>query len=397
MLKGKKILLGVSGGIAAYKSPSICSLLRKKGAEVQVIMTEHAKEFITPLTLQTMSNHTVHDEMFQQLHNMDVEHIELAKWADAFLVAPATANIIGKFAHGIADDMLSTVFMASRCPVFLAPAMNTTMLESAANEANMEILKQRGIVILPTQSDLLACGDVGRGKMLEPAELVEYLDTGLTEKDLLGRKFVITSGPTIEPLDPVRYLSNHSTGKMGYAIAKNAKKRGANVVLISGPTSLIPPQVDRFVSVQTTRDMFRAVGEYFDDCDVLIKAAAPADYRPKEYSEEKIKKTAAEGFHAIELEKNPDIAKYYGEKKTHQIMVGFAAESTNVEEYAKKKLESKNLDFIVANNIKMEGAGFGTDTNIAMLIDRKGMEALPIMSKDDLANKILDRVVKILS
>lgn len=397
MLAGKKILLGVSGGIAAYKSPAICSLLRKKGAEVKVIMTEHAQEFITPLTLQTMSNHIVHDKMFEQLHNMEVEHIALAKWADIFVIAPTTANVMGKFAHGIADDMLTTVFMASRCPVMIAPAMNTVMLQSQANMSNMQLLEERGLTILPTQTDVLACGDEGSGKMLEPSDIVEYIDAALTPKDLCGKEIVVTSGPTIEPIDPVRYLTNHSTGKMGYAIAKCAKKRGAKVVLISGPTSIVPPKVDEFVRVGTTQEMFDAVGRYFSQCDVLIKAAAPADYRPKEYSEEKIKKTREEGFHAIELEKNPDIAKFYGEQKTHQVMVGFAAESIHVEEYAKKKLESKHFDFIVANNIKMEGAGFGTDTNIVKFIDREGVQTLPMMSKEELANKILDRVVTILS
>ncbi len=397
MLKGKKILLCVTGGIASYKSPAICSLLRKNEAEVKVIMTENATKFVTPLTFQTMSNNVCHVEMFNQLFNMDVEHISLAKWADVIVIAPATANVIGKFANGIADDMLTTVLMASRSPVMIAPGMNTFMLNSDANKDNMETLKKRGVIILDTATDVLACNDYGSGKMLEPAEIVEEIDFLLTTKDLSGKNFVITAGPTMEPLDPVRYLTNHSSGKMGYALAKCAKKRGASVTLISGPTSLNPPKVDKFVSVKTTRDMFDAVGEFFDESDVLIKAAAPADYRPKKYSEEKIKKTAKNDLNILEMEKNPDIARHYGSLKKDQIIVGFAAESTNIYEYAKQKLEKKNFDMIVVNNIKREGAGFGTDTNIVSIIDKDKVDDLEIMSKTDLANEILDRVKKLMS
>ncbi|MDO5715130.1 MAG: bifunctional phosphopantothenoylcysteine decarboxylase/phosphopantothenate--cysteine ligase CoaBC [Tissierellia bacterium] len=397
MLKGKNILLGVTGSIACYKAPEICSLLRKYGAEVKVIMTKAATEFITPLTMQTMSNHVVHDKMFEQVHNMDVEHISLAKWADVFVIAPATANIIGKFAHGIADDMLSTVYMASRCPVLIAPAMNTYMLESQGNKDNMKILEKRGVLILPTEEDLLACGDRGSGKMISPKKIVQAIDQALTTKDLKDKTFVITSGPTQEALDPVRYLTNHSSGKMGYALARNAKNRGAKVILISGPTSITPPEVDVLEKVTTTEEMFEAVGKYFDHCDCLIKAAAPADYRPASYSDEKIKKTGSEDLTEIPLERTPDIAKYYGQRKQGQIMVGFAAESTNIYDYAKGKLKSKNLDFIVVNNIKTKGAGFGTDTNIASLIDDNHVKDLEIMSKDQLAEKIIDHVVDLMS
>lgn len=397
MLKGKKVLLGVAGGIASYKSPGICSLLRKNGAEVKVVMTKNATEFVTPLTFQTMSNNVCHVEMFNQLFNMDVEHISLAKWADIIVIAPATANVIGKFANGIADDMLTTVLMASRCPVMIAPGMNTVMLESEANQKNMKTLKDRGVIVLGTATDVLACNDYGSGKMLEPSEIVDEIDSLLTEKDLSGKKFVITAGPTIEPLDPVRYLTNHSSGKMGYALANCAKKRGAHVTLISGPTSITPPKVDNFVNVKTTRDMFDAVGEYFEDSDVLIKAAAPADYRPKNYSEEKIKKTAKGDLNSLEMEKNPDIARHYGAMKKNQLIVGFAAESNNIYEYAKEKLEKKNFDMIVVNNIKKEGAGFGTDTNIVSIIDREKVDDLEIMSKSDLANEILDRVKRLMS
>lgn len=398
MLENKKILLGVTGGIAAYKSPIICSLLKKMGAEVKVIMTEAAQKFITSLTLQTMSGNIVYTEMFNQLNNINVEHISLAKWADIILVAPATANIIGKFATGICDDLLSTVYMASRSKVMIAPAMNTYMLNSPANQNNIKILRNRGVIVLDTEKDLLACNDIGQGKMLSPELIVDEIDSALTEKDLYGKKFVITAGPTIEPIDPVRYLTNHSSGKMGYALAERAKKRGAFVTLISGPTTVNPPKVDNFIRIKSTTDMFNEVGKYFDSCDVLIKAAAPADYKPKHYSKEKIKKNSSDDLDVIELEKNPDIAKFYGNIKKNQIIVGFAAESTNIYEYAKAKLKSKNFDMIVVNNIVKEGAGFGTDTNIASIIDKDGeTKDYEIMSKYAMADVILNRVKKLFS
>ncbi|MBU5669125.1 bifunctional phosphopantothenoylcysteine decarboxylase/phosphopantothenate--cysteine ligase CoaBC [Peptoniphilus sp. MSJ-1] len=397
MLKGKKILLGVTGGIACYKSPGICSLLRKKGAEVKVVMTKSTTEFVTPLTFQTMSNNVVHVEMFNQLFNMDVEHISLAKWADIIVIAPATANIIGKFANGISDDMLSTVLMASRSKVMIAPGMNTVMLNSVANQKNIQTLKERGVIILDTQTDLLACNDYGSGKMLEPSQIVDEIDRALTPKDLEGKKFVITAGPTVEALDPVRFITNRSSGKMGYALAERAEKRGAKVTLISGPTSIDIPKVENFVRIKSTRDMFDEVGKYFDECDVLIKAAAPADYRPKNYSDEKIKKGHDSDMSSIEMEQNPDIAKHYGNQKKHQILVGFAAESTNVEEFAKEKLAKKNMDMIVANNIKRTDGGFGTDTNVASIITSASIDNLEIMSKVELADEILDRVKKLLS
>lgn len=397
MLKGKNILLGVTGGIAAYKAVALVSALKKREANVKVIMTKSACEFVTPLTFQTMSNNTVHTEMFNQLNNMDVEHISLAKWADIFVIAPASANTIGKMANGIADNMLTTVYMASRCKVIVAPAMNTYMLNHPANLNNIEKLKSYGVRVLKTQEDLLACGDVGSGKMLEPQDILEEIDYELTEKDLLGKKVVITSGPTIEKIDPVRYLSNHSSGKMGYALAKNAHNRGAEVVLISGPTSLKVPEVSKFVRIESTLDMFKAVEDEFDTLDVLIKAAAPADYRPEKYSEEKIKKDAKDDLEKIELVHNPDIAKHFGQLKNNQILVGFAAESQNEIEYGLGKLKKKNLDLIVVNNIKREGAGFKSDTNIASIIDaNESVENLAIMSKESLAEEILNRVVGLL-
>ena len=396
MLENKNILLGVTGGIAAYKSAALVSKLRKVGANVKVIMTSSACEFISPLTFQTLSNNIVHTEMFNQLYNMDVEHISLAKWADVFVIAPASANTIAKMANGIADNMLTTVFLASRSKVLVAPAMNTFMLNNEATIKNLKTLEDRGISILDTQSDVLACGDEGSGKMLEPEDILFEIESSLTEKDLSGKKIVITSGPTVEKIDPVRYLSNHSSGKMGYSLASEATKRGANVTLISGPTSIKVPNVNKFIRIESTLDMFDAVEKEFKNADVLIKAAAPADYRPEKYYDEKIKKDAKEDLESIELVHNPDIAKYFGNIKEKQLIVGFAAESQNEIEYGYGKLKKKNLDMIVVNNIKQKGAGFKSDTNIASIIDRDGnVDSLSIMSKECLAEEILNRIVKL--
>lgn len=397
MLKDKNILLGVTGGIAAYKVVDLVSRLRKFGANVKVIMTKGATEFVTPLTFQTMSGNVVHTEMFNQLYNMNVEHISLAKWADVFVIAPASANTIGKMANGIADNMLTTVYMASRCPVIVVPAMNTFMLNHPATVKNLEILRDRDVEILDTQDDMLACGDKGSGKMMEPVDILEKINARLTKKDLIGKKVVITSGPTIEKIDPVRFLSNHSSGKMGYSLAKEAANRGAEVVLISGPTAIKPPNVKKFVRIESTDDMFNAVEKEFDTCDVLIKAAAPADFKPKSYSDEKIKKDSkGNELDCIKLDHNPDIAKHFGAMKDGQILVGFAAESNNEIEYGLGKLRKKNLDLIVVNNIKKAGAGFKSDTNIASIIDKnEEVDNLSIMSKENLASLILDRVVKL--
>lgn len=395
-LSNKNILLGVTGGIAAYKAPGIVSLLKKSGANVQVIMTDAATEFVTPLTFQTMSNSVVHNKMFNQLTNMDVEHIALAKWADMIVVAPASANTIAKFALGIADNLLTTVLSASRSKVMIVPAMNTFMLNSEANRNNMEVLKKRGVIVTGTQNDLLACNDVGDGKMLEPSQIVELIDFHLFEKDLNGYKFVITAGPTQEAIDPVRYLSNHSSGKMGYELARVASKRGAEVTLISGPTNLPVPNVSNFVSVTSTQDMYDAVGEYFDEADVLIKAAAPADFKPKYYSKDKVKKTE-DDIQALELVSNPDIAKHYGSIKNNQIIIGFAAESRDELNYGIKKLKSKNFDMIVINNITQENAGFKKDINTVKIVDKNENITEPgTMSKEDLSGVILDRALELL-
>lgn len=393
MLKGKNILLGITGGIAAYKIPSLSSALRKQGANIKVVMTPAATKFITPLTMQTMSSNVVHIDMFDQLSNMNVEHVSLAKWADIIVVAPATANTIGKYANGIADNLLTTILMASRSKVMFVPAMNTQMLESEANQKNLEILRKRGVIVLGTQYDLLACEDVGSGKMLEPSEILEAIDEALTEKDLQGKKFTITAGPTLEAIDPVRFVSNHSSGKMGYALAKRAKYRGAEVTLISGPTSIKPPKVDNFIRITSTQDMFDAIEKNFSNTDVLIKAAAPADFKPKSYSDEKIKKDK-KSLNIIEMTENIDIAKHFGKLKSDdQIIVGFAAESSNEIENAKGKLKRKNFDLIVVNNIKQAGAGFKQDTNIVSILDRNGkIDSLEKLEKIELADIILNRV-----
>lgn len=393
-LKDKKILLGVTGGISIYKSPGICSLLRKQGAKVKVVMTKSATEFVKPITFQTMTDNYVHVDMFSDNPvTPNVEHIELAKWADIIVIAPATANTIAKFANGIGDNLLTSIFLAHRSPVILVPAMNTFMLNSPANRENMQKLRDRGIKILGTHSDLLACLDVGDGKMLEPEEIVEEIDYSLREKDLAGKKIVITAGPTQEAIDPVRYLTNHSSGKMGYALAEEAAKRGAIVTLISGPTNLEPPKNAKVIQVKTTQEMFNAVNSNFKTVDVLIKSAAPADFKPEKYSQEKIKKEGSHGKMEISLTQNPDIAKSMGELKTSQIIVGFAAESENEIENGIKKLKSKNFDMIIINNIKRADAGFKSDNNAVTIIDKdEKVEELELMPKLELAGEILNRV-----
>lgn len=392
-MKNKHVLLGVTGGIAAYKAPAIVSRLKKLGMEVKVVMTEAATKFVTPLTFQTMSNEVVHVDMFDQLNNMNVEHIALAKWADVMVIAPATANTMAKLAYGIADNMLSTVALATTAPILIAPAMNTQMLRADATQEALKVLKNRQqYEILPTAEGLLACQDVGEGKMLEPEDIVDYILMALTEKTLAGVDLTVTAGPTKERMDPVRFLSNHSTGKMGYAIAQEAAARGAKVHLISGPSHLNVPKGVDFIPVESTEDMFKAVEAKFDGTDVLIKSAAPSDYKPKTYVAEKIKKREG-GLMAVEFSPNPDIAKHFGAMKGDRVIVGFAAESHNMADYAKKKLKEKNFNFIVANNITEAKAGFGSDTNHVHIFSADGTdEELPMMDKSDLAAAILDRV-----
>lgn len=394
MLKGKKIILGITGGIAAYKSAALASLLIKSGADVQVIMTEHAREFIAPLTFEALTNRRCLTDTFDRNHEYSTEHVAIAKWADAVIVAPATANVIAKFAHGIADDMLTTTVLACGCPKLIAPAMNTQMYENPITQSNLEILKSFGMTVVEPAEGRLACGDVGTGKMPEPEELLQYVLMACAfEKDMAGKKVLVTAGPTQELLDPVRYITNHSTGKMGYSIAKICALRGAQVTLVSGKTSLTPPLFVETIPVITAEDMFREVTERSGEMDIIIKAAAVADYRPKEVCSEKMKK--ADGDLTIELERTKDILGHLGNyKKEGQFLCGFAMETQNLLENAKRKLEKKNVDMIVANNLKIQGAGFGTDTNVVTIITHDKVQALELMSKEAVAEQILEEILR---
>lgn len=394
MLKGKKIVLGITGGIAAYKSAALTSLLIKSGADVQVIMTEHAREFIAPLTFEALTNRRCLTDTFDRNHEYSTEHVALAKEADAVLIAPATANVMAKLAHGIADDMLTTTVLACGCPKVIAPAMNTRMYENPATRENMDTLRRHGMTVVEPASGRLACGDVGAGKMPEPEELLQYvLMACACEKDMVGKKVLVTAGPTRELLDPVRYITNHSTGKMGYSIAKLCALRGAQVTLVSGKTSLIPPMFVEVVPVVTAEDMFREVTARSREMDIIIKAAAVADYRPKNVSDEKMKKS--DGDMTLELERTKDILGHLGShKREGQFLCGFAMETQNLLENAKEKLLRKNADMIIANNLKIQGAGFGTDTNVVTIITEDGAQALELMSKEAVAGQILNEILK---
>lgn len=392
-MNNKTVVLGVTGGIAVYKACDLVSSLRKLGIEVHVIMTKSASEFVTPMTFQTMSQNFVTLDMFEEPKTWDVEHIALAKKADVFVVAPATANIIGKMANGIADDMLSTTLMATRAPILVAPAMNTNMYSHPLTQENINKLERLGYKFVEPASGRLACGDEGKGKLAPVEEILKEILKLLNprQKDLEGKKVLITAGPTMESLDPVRFLTNRSSGKMGYAIAKAAVARGAKVTLVSGKTNQTPPLgLDQFIPIESAVDMYNAVMENLESSDIIIKSAAVADYRPKNVSDKKIKKT--DGDLVIELERNPDILMEVGKKKGSKVLVGFAAETNDLIENASKKVQKKNLDFIVANDLTKEGAGFGVDTNIVKILHREGkIEELPIMEKEALADEILDR------
>ena len=392
MLKDKNILLCVTGGIAAYKSVQLVRLLKKSGAHVKVIMTEHGTKFVTPLTFQTMSENPVYVDMFHPLSNMDVEHISLAKWADLIVVAPATANTIAKINLGIGDNMVTTVLLAKRSKVLIAPAMNTKMMENEVTQKNLKELQEKGMLILPCDDGRLACGDVGMGKMLEPEKIMEYIEMATTPDDFAGKNILITAGGTREAIDPVRYLGNRSSGKMGYAIAREGRNRGGRVTLITTPTSLTIPEGIKTIFVESTQEMYDAVEKHFKDSDIFISPAAPADFKVKNYSENKIKKTKEQENFVLELDKNPDILERFGNEKEDRIVVGFAAESQHVLEYGSGKLKKKNLDFIVANNITTKNAGFSTDTNIVTIIDKDGATELPMMTKEELATKIYDKI-----
>ena len=384
MLKNKTVVIGVSGGIAVYKALDVISRLRKLGVNIHVIMTKSAKEFVTPLSFQSLSQNYVVCDMFEEPKTWDVEHISLAKKADVFLVAPATANIIGKIANGIADDMLTTTIMATKGKVLIAPAMNTNMYENPIVQKNISTLKELGYNFVEPESGRLACGDIGKGKLATPETIVDDVVNLLMQKqDLKGKKIVVTAGPTIESVDPMRYITNRSTGKMGYSIANEAIKRGADVTLISGPTNLTPPQnLKKLVKIESAQDMYDAVIDNLDKNDVIIKSAAVADYKPKNYSNKKIKKS--DNDLVIELDRNKDIAYEIGKIKNNKILVGFAAETNDLLKNATNKIKKKNLDFIVANDLTKEGAGFGVDTNIVKIIDKEGnITNYPKMKKEE--------------
>ena len=391
MLRGKVILLGVTGGIAVYKAVELLRLLTKAGAAVHVVMTRSATEFVTPLTFQTLSGQPVHLELFNLISEQQIGHISLAERADLCLVAPATANFVGKLACGIADDLLSTTIMATRAPVLIAPAMNVHMYQNPIYRENEARLKGHGYLFVAPACGMLACGYQGEGKLQEPEVIFEEVLSALSPKPLAGERILVTAGPTREEIDPVRYISNHSSGKMGYALARAARLRGAQVTLVTGPTAIAPPYGVSVVQVESALDMRRAVLERLESTDIVIKAAAVADYRPRLRSEMKVKKTVASL--AIELEKNPDILAELGAAKGGRLLVGFAAETQDLVANAAAKLTAKNLDLIVANDVSQEGAGFNVDTNIVKLLFRDGrVEELPIMGKEQLAGIILERV-----
>ena len=392
-LEGKTVLLGVTGSIAAYKIAYLASALKKRHADVHVLMTENATNFINPITFETLTGNKCLVDTFDRNFQFQVEHVSIAKKADAVMIAPASANVIGKLAHGIADDMLTTTIMACKCKKFISPAMNTNMFENPVVQDNLKILEHYGYEVIAPACGYLACGDTGAGKMPEPETLLAYIEReAACEKDLKGKKILVTAGPTQESVDPVRYLTNHSSGKMGYAIAKAAMLRGADVTLVSGRTSIEPPMFVNLIPVVTARDMYEAVTSVSNEQDIIIKAAAVADYRPSRISEEKVKKS--DGQMSIELERTDDILKFLGEHKRHgQFLCGFSMETQHLKENSKAKLEKKKLDMIVANNLKTAGAGFGTDTNVVTLITESEEKELPIMSKDEVASAIFDEIL----
>ncbi|WP_216828039.1 bifunctional phosphopantothenoylcysteine decarboxylase/phosphopantothenate--cysteine ligase CoaBC [Alkalihalobacterium elongatum] len=395
MLDGKKILLCVTGGVAVFKAAALTSKLSQAGATVKVMMTHSAEKFVTPLTFQTLSGQPVYNDTFDEKDPSGVAHIDLAAWPDVILIAPATANMIGKLANGIADDMISTTLLATTAPVFIAPAMNVHMYSHPAVNKNLQTLNQFGYHFIEPDEGYLACGYVGKGRLAEPEQIIEKLTHYFKNRlyqPLEGKQLLITAGPTQEKIDPVRYITNHSSGKMGYQVAEVAAELGAKVILVSGPTNLNAPKGVMRINVESAQDMYEAVMEHFHSTDVVIKTAAVADYRPKVVHSEKMKKRPGDA--AIELERTIDILATLGELKTHQILVGFAAETEKVEEYAKGKLERKNLDMIVANNITEAGAGFKGDTN-RVTIYKKGGETieLPIMTKREVAEQILNELI----
>ena len=395
MLKGKTVVLGVSGSIAAYKAANLASLLKKQHADVHVIMTENALQFITPVTFETLTGNKCLTDTFDRNFQFHVEHVELAKRADLLVVAPASANVMARLAHGMADDMLTTTALACRCPKLIAPAMNTRMYENPVTQDNMELLKKYGWQVIEPEVGHLACGDTGKGKFPEERLIVEHILNEIAhKKDMEGMHVLVTAGPTMEAIDPVRFISNHSTGKMGYAIARICRQRGAEVTLVTGRTNLPSPAGIDIVDIKSAQDMFEAVTSRSKEQDLIIKAAAVADYRPAVVAEEKVKK--AEGDMSIALERTQDILAYLGEhKQPGQVLCGFAMETENMVEHALGKLKKKNLDLIVANNVKVEGAGFGTDTNVVTLITDEEIRELALMKKEEVAQQLVDELLKL--
>ena len=394
MLKGKCVVLGVTGSIAAYKIAGLASALKKMHADVEVIMTQNATQFINPITFESLTGNKCLVDTFDRNFSFSVEHIAIAKKADVFLVAPASANVIAKMAHGIADDMLTTTILACKCPKIISPAMNTGMFENEIVQDNLKILKKYGMQVVEPTTGYLACGDTGAGKMPEPEVLLQYILREIAyEKDLVGKRVLVTAGPTREAIDPVRFITNHSTGRMGYAIAKMAMLRGAAVTLVSGPVAIEPPMFVDTIAVESAQQMYEAVMAHAKEADIIIKSAAVADYAPAQVSPEKIKKS--EGDASISLTRTKDILAALGEKKREdQFVCGFAMETEHLLENATAKREKKNVDMIVANSIRQEGAGFGVDTNVATFITKDGLRSLPLMSKEALAMEILDEAMR---
>ena len=394
MLKGKTVVLGVTGSIAAYKIASLASMLKKQGADVEVIMTKNAVNFINPITFESLTGNKCLVDTFDRNFQFSVEHVALAKRADVFLIAPASANVIAKAAHGLADDMLTTTFLACQCPKIIAPAMNTRMYTNPILQDNLKICEKYGMEVIAPAEGYLACGDTGAGKMPEPEELFDYiLKAAAFPKDLAGKKILVTAGATMEAIDPVRYITNHSTGKMGYAVAKAAALRGAEVTLVSAHTEVAPPRFVKLVQVTSARDMFEAVKAAAADQDVIVKAAAVADYRPAEVSDQKVKKK--DGDLSIRLERTDDILAWLGDhRREGQFLCGFSMETEHMLENSRAKLEKKHLDMIVANNLKVEGAGFGVDTNVVTLITRDRELELPKLTKDEVAHRLLDFILE---
>lgn len=393
MLQGKHIVLGVTGSIAAYKIASLASMLKKQSADITVIMTPNATNFINPITFETLTGNKCLIDTFDRNFQYSVEHVSLAKQTDVFMIAPASANVIAKAAHGIADDMLTTTLLACDCPKIIAPAMNTRMYQNPIVQDNMKLLESYGMEVITPAVGYLACGDTGEGKMPEPEVLYEYILKALQPKDMKGLKVLVTAGPTREKLDPVRYISNHSSGKMGYSIARAAMMRGAEVILVTGKTDLTPPMGVHTIEITSAADMAEAVKEHAKTQDIIIKAAAVADYRPKYTADEKMKKKDSDLN--IELERTEDILGFLGvHKEKGQFLCGFSMETENMIENSRKKLKKKNLDLIVANNLKEQGAGFGTDTNIVTLLSGEDTLELPIMSKDEVANRLLSYILE---